>query len=40
MPRIVKPLTATEVKAVKPQEKEYNLSGGQRLSLRVMPKFS
>lgn len=31
MPRITKPLTATEVKNAKPKEKEYRLSDGQGL---------
>ncbi|NOI25388.1 integrase domain-containing protein [Vibrio mediterranei] len=36
MPRITKPLTATEVKNAKPKEKEYRLSDGQGLQLRVL----
>ncbi|EHK2855489.1 tyrosine-type recombinase/integrase [Vibrio parahaemolyticus] len=40
MPRITKPLTATEVKNAKPKEKEYRLSDGQGLQLRVLPSGS
>ncbi|NRA61369.1 MAG: tyrosine-type recombinase/integrase, partial [Psychrobium sp.] len=36
----VKPLTATEVKAAKPKIKEYNLSDGDGLMLRVKPNAS
>jgi len=35
MPRITKPLTNTEVERSKPKEKEYNLSDGNRLTLRI-----
>ncbi|RUO71634.1 integrase domain-containing protein [Idiomarina ramblicola] len=37
MPRITKPLSAREVSEAKPKEKEYNLSDGQGLHLRVKP---
>lgn len=40
MPRITKPLTATEVKNAKPKDKEYRLSDGQGLQLRVLPSGS
>ena len=40
MPRITKPLTATEVKNAKPKEKEYRLSDGQGLQLRILPSGS
>ncbi|WP_165310513.1 integrase domain-containing protein [Vibrio ziniensis] len=40
MPRITKPLTATEVKNAKPKEKEYCLSDGQGLQLRILPSGS
>ncbi len=40
MPRITKPLTATEVKNAKPREKEYCLSDGQGLQLRILPSGS
>ncbi|WP_299022157.1 integrase domain-containing protein [uncultured Photobacterium sp.] len=35
MPRITKPLTATQVKEAKAKDKEYNLSDGDGLQLRV-----
>ncbi|MGS0691211.1 integrase domain-containing protein [Shewanella sp. 30m-9] len=35
MPKIIKPLTATSVENAKPKDKEYNLSDGRGLSLRV-----
>lgn len=37
MPRIVKPLTATEVKQAKPQAKEYLKPDGEGLFLRIKP---
>mgnify|MGYP003652373927 FL=1 len=37
MPRIVKPLTDNEIKNAKPKEKEYNLSDGNGLQLRIKP---
>ncbi|WP_448548876.1 integrase arm-type DNA-binding domain-containing protein [Thalassotalea fusca] len=37
MPKIPKPLTDTKIKSAKPKEKEYNLSDGNGLFLRVMP---
>lgn len=37
MPRITKPLTNTEVERAKPKDKEYNLSDGQGLNLRIKP---
>ncbi len=40
MPRITKPLTNTEVKNAKPKDKEYVLSDGDGLILRVKPKGS
>lgn len=40
MPRITKPLTNTEVKQSKPKDKEYNLSDGQGLSLKIKPNGS
>lgn len=40
MPRKPAPLTNTEVKQAKPKEKEYNLSDGDGLALRVSPNGS
>lgn len=40
MPVIVKPLTNTEVKQAKPQEKVYALSDGDGLSIRIKPNGS
>ncbi len=40
MPRVTKPLTATQIKQAKPREKEYNLADGQGLMLRVKPSGS
>lgn len=40
MARITKPLTNTEVKQAKPKDKEYNLSDGNGLQLRVKPNGS
>jgi integrase len=40
MARITKPLTNTEVKQAKPREKEYNLTDGAGLSLRIKPNGS
>lgn len=40
MPRTTKPLNDTEVKNAKPKDKEYNLSDGRGLSLRVKPSGS
>ncbi len=37
MPKIVKPLTDTQIRQAKPKEKEYNLSDGQGLQLRIKP---
>ncbi|GAC22515.1 integrase [Paraglaciecola mesophila KMM 241] len=37
MAKLTKPLTNTEVSQAKPKDKEYNLSDGQGLSLRVKP---
>ena len=37
MAKITKPLTNTEVKQAKPRDKEYNLSDGWGLMLRVKP---
>lgn len=37
MPRKVTPLTATQINHAKPKEKEYNLSDGDGLMLRVRP---
>lgn len=37
MPRKTLPLSNTEIKNAKPKEKEYNLSDGEGLSLRVKP---
>ena len=37
MPIVTKPLNATEVKNAKPKDKEYRLSDGQGLQLRVSP---
>ena len=37
MPRNVTPLTATQVKQAKPRDKEYNLSDGDGLMLRIRP---
>jgi len=35
MPRIVKPLTDTEIRQAKPRDKEYNLSDGKQLAIRI-----
>ena len=40
MPKIVKPLTDTEIKKEKPSKKQYNLSDGQGLSLIITPNES
>lgn len=40
MAKITKPLTNTEVKQAKPKDKEYNLSDGDGLQLRVKPNGS
>ena len=40
MGRTTKPLSATQVEAAKPKEREYNLSDGQGLQLRVRPNGS
>ena len=40
MPRVKKPLTDTEIKKAKPKEKEYPLSDGNGLILRVKPNGS
>ena len=40
MARTTKPLTNTEVKQAKPQDKEFNLNDGQGLALRVKPNGS
>ena len=40
MPRQTKSLTDTQIKKAKPKEKEYSLSDGQGLSLRVKPNGS
>lgn len=40
MARTTKPLTDTEIRLAKPQEKEYNLADGQGLYLRVKPNGS
>ena len=40
MARITKPLRDTEVKNAKPKDKEYNLSDGEGLSLRIKPNGS
>ena len=40
MPKITKPLTNTEVKQAKPRDKEFNLSDGGGLSLKVKPNGS
>jgi len=40
MARTVKPLTNTEVKQAKPKDKEFNLSDGEGLSLKVKPNGS
>jgi integrase len=37
MPRITRPLTDTEIRQAKPKEKEYTLSDGNGLNLRVKP---
>lgn len=37
MPKRVVPLTATQVKSAKPKDKEYNLSDGDGLMLRIRP---
>lgn len=37
MPKIVAPLTDTQVKNAKPRDKEYNLSHGKGLQLRIKP---
>ena len=40
MPRITKPLNHTEVKQAKPKDKDYTLSDGRGLQLRVKPNGS
>lgn len=40
MARVTKPLTDTEIRQAKPGDKEYNLSDGQGLCLRVKPSGS
>ncbi|NYA27023.1 integrase arm-type DNA-binding domain-containing protein [Haemophilus haemolyticus] len=40
MARIVKPLSPTEIKNVKPKEKEYTLSDGKGLLLLILPSGS
>ena len=40
MAKIVKPLTNTEISQAKPKDKEYNLSDGEGLMLRVKPNGS
>lgn len=40
MPKISKPLTATQIDKAKPQEKEYTLTDGSRLFLRILPNNS
>jgi len=40
MAKITKPLSNTEVKQAKPKDKEYNLSDGDGLSLRIKPNGS
>lgn len=40
MARITKPLSNTEVKNAKPKDKEYNLSDGEGLSIRIKPNGS
>ncbi len=40
MVNTTKPLTHTEAKQAKPREKEYNLSDGGGLALRVKPNGS
>ena len=40
MAKTTKPLTNTEVKQAKPKDKEYNLSDGDGLQLRVKPNGS
>lgn len=40
MAKLTKPLTNTEVSQAKPKDKEYNLSDGQGLSMRVKPNGS
>ena len=40
MAKIVKPLAAIQVKQAKSKEKEYNLSDGEGLALRIMPNGS
>jgi len=37
MPKQVLPLTATQVKTAKPKDKEYSLSDGDGLLLRIRP---
>jgi integrase len=37
MPKVVAPLTDTQVKNAKPRDKEYNLSHGKGLQLRIKP---
>ncbi|MFC1508049.1 integrase arm-type DNA-binding domain-containing protein [Pseudomonadota bacterium] len=37
MPKVVKPLSDTQIRQAKPKEKEYNLSDGLGLQLRVKP---
>ncbi|MEH8046265.1 preprotein translocase, partial [Gallibacterium anatis] len=37
MPKVIKPLTNTEVDKAKIKDKEYNLTDGQGLILRIKP---
>lgn len=37
MPKVVKPLTDTQIRQAKPRQKEYNLTDGQGLQLRIKP---
>lgn len=40
MPRVTKPLNVTQITAAKPKDKEYSLSDGGGLHLRVRPNGS
>ncbi|WP_265700516.1 hypothetical protein [Photobacterium obscurum] len=37
MPKVVKPLSDTQIRQAKTKQKEYNLPDGQELQLRIKP---
>ena len=40
MARLAKPLSDTEIKTAKPKDKEYNLTDGSGLQIRIKPNGS